>query len=191
MTAKPIAAGKSSFDLVDEKKLFNALDIGAEAVILDAACGRGAYTLALVSRWPDITVHAVDLWREGLDMLRQAAAERELANIHVHCADISRKIPIDDQSVNICLAATVLHDLVVDGTDQGALREICRVLKSDGRLAVVEFKKISAPPGPPTAIRLDRRELDALLRPHGFRPHHKEDLGKYLYFALYARSAAA
>ena len=47
MNDKPIAAGKSSFDLIDFAKLVDVLDIEKGITFLDVACGAGAYTLAL------------------------------------------------------------------------------------------------------------------------------------------------
>ena len=46
MTEKPIAAGKSSFNLVDSKKLFSELRLKENTTLLDLACGSGAYSIA-------------------------------------------------------------------------------------------------------------------------------------------------
>jgi predicted nucleic acid-binding protein len=45
MTEKPIAAGKSSFDLVDTKRLFSILRLKEDTTFLDVACGSGAYSM--------------------------------------------------------------------------------------------------------------------------------------------------
>ncbi|MBE0557030.1 MAG: ubiquinone/menaquinone biosynthesis methyltransferase UbiE, partial [Proteobacteria bacterium] len=45
MKSKPIAAGTSSFDLVDIAKVFSELNLKAGMAFLDVACGRGAYSL--------------------------------------------------------------------------------------------------------------------------------------------------
>jgi len=184
---KPIAAGKSSFELTDPEILFAALPMEKESVILDAACGSGAYTLALAARVPRGTVFAVDLWEEGIARLRLSSGDAGFDNIVPMVADLGVKIPIEKGSVDICLMAAVLHDLVQDGTDQGALREIIKVLKPDGLLAVIEFKKISGPPGPPVDIRLSPEALNAMLAPHGLTPVWDQavDLGEYNYLSLY------
>ena len=57
-------------------------------------------------------------------------------------------------SADVCLIATALHGFVEDRIDQGVLTEIVRVVKPTGILAVMEFKKIDGPPGPPIYIRL-------------------------------------
>ena len=182
---KPIAAGKSSFELIDRERLFRELDIKEDTVILDAACGRGNYALAMAPFCTKGKIFAFDLWQEGIDHLNQAAADAHFSNIIPVIADISKYIPIDNASVDICLLATVLHDLVQDGTDQRSLGEIKRILKPDGVLAVIEFKKISGPPGPPVGIRLSPEELEGLVTPHGFRAMKTMEIGAYNYLTIF------
>jgi len=47
---KTIAAGKSSFDFIDQERLFRELDIKENTILLDAACGRSDYALAAAAR---------------------------------------------------------------------------------------------------------------------------------------------
>lgn len=186
MTKHPTAAGKSSFDLIDPAIFFAALDLPENTVLLDVGCGTGLYTLAAAGKiGAEGTIYAVDLWREGIAVLSREIAHRRLANIRPLVADVSKKIPVADRSIDVCLVATVLHDLVQDGTAEGALQEIARVLKPQGLLAVVEFEKVDGPPGPPRAIRLSPAELDAVLDPHGYRLLATTPVGPYNYLATY------
>jgi ubiquinone/menaquinone biosynthesis C-methylase UbiE len=187
MTKTPIAAGKSSFDLVDTGVLFAATNLREDKVILDLACGVGNYALALAAHTgPGGTIHAVDLWEEGIAALRSEAVARNMAWIHPAVADISRRIPLDDDGVDVCLMATVLHDLKQDGTHTGTLNELRRVLKPLGTLVVVEFKKINGPPGPPLQVRLSPAETEALLEPFGFVCDRVVDIGPFNYLARFS-----
>ena len=186
MTEKPIAAGSSSFDLIDPAGFFAALELRGGIVLLDVGCGVGSYALAAAEKiGVKGTIYAVDLWEEGIATLSREIALRRIGNIHPLVADVSRKIPVADRSIDVCLMATVLHDLIADGTADGTLREVGRVLKPDGRLAVVEFDKVEGPPGPPRAIRLSPEELDAVLLPRGFRRHTTATVGPYNYLSVY------
>jgi ubiquinone/menaquinone biosynthesis C-methylase UbiE len=186
MTETPIAAGKSSFDLVNADVLFESMDLREDKVILDLACGVGNYALALAAQTgPGGTIHAVDLWEEGIATLRSEAAARNQAWIHPAVADISCQIPLEDDGVDVCLMATVLHDLKQSGTHAGALNELRRVVKPLGTLAVVEFKKINGPPGPPLHIRLSPAETEALLEPFGFVRDRVVDIGPFNYLARF------
>jgi ubiquinone/menaquinone biosynthesis C-methylase UbiE len=186
MAEKPIAAGKSSFNLIDQEKFFSEIDLSGARVLLDAACGAGAYSLALAAHMQrGGTIHAVDLWQEGIETLSREIEARGIRNLRPAVADIARNIPLNKASVDLCLMATVFHDLVEDHTDRGALREIKRVLKKDGLLYVIEFRKIEGPPGPPLKIRLSPLELENALKPYHFSPVRTIDVGEFTYLSIF------
>jgi len=191
MHDKPIAAGKSSFDLIDKERFFGALDLKGVNVLLDAACGIGKYSIAISAVFKDEgVIFAVDLWEEGIQTLKRIIAEKEIKNVRPVLADISKHIPVEDQSVDIILMATVLHDLIEDNTEKGTLREIRRVLRLSGSLVIVEFKKMEGPPGPPVAIRLSPEETENVISAYGFNQEKVIDVGPFNYMSLfkYARS---
>ena len=189
MADKPIAAGKSSFSLIDSSKFFSELGLMKNITMLDLACGVGAYAMAASSHvGPSGKIVAVDLWEDGIHSLKTEIQTRNIDNIFPHVADVSRHIPMADHSVDLCLMATVLHDLVQDNTDQGALKEIERTLKPDGRLAVIEFKKKEGPPGPPMKIRISPKTLETFMRPFKLLPAKTIDMGEHLYLSVYYRS---
>lgn len=186
MTEKPIAAGKSSFNLVDSKKLFSKLRLKENTTFLDLACGSGAYSIA-ASEYigEEGLIYAVDLWKEGIDNLLKEVKIKQINNIHANIADISIHIPTESSSIDVCLMATVLHDLIQDDTDQETLRELKRVLKRNGSLAIIEFKKIEGPPGPPIQMRISPEKLDAILFSHDFRKVLTTDIGPYNYLSIF------
>lgn len=186
MSHKPIAAGKSSFELIDFATFLSALDWSGEIVFLDVACGVGNYAIEIARHIREKgTVHAFDLWEQGINRLLLKAGSLGLENIEAAVGDVSKMIPLGDDSVDICLMATVLHDLIEDGTHEGALKEVVRVLKPDGRLAVVEFKKMPGPPGPPEKVRLSPQDLEAVMTPLGFHPLETVELGAVTYLTLF------
>jgi len=190
MPAKPIAAGKSSFDLIEAEHLFAELQLKEDTKLLDLACGRGAYTLAASVYIGDKgRIWAVDLWEEGIAALEKDVTAKQIECIDAHVTDVSQRLPLEDRSVDVCLMATVLHDLIQDRTDQAAVKEVCRVLKDQGILAIVEFKKIEGPPGPPASIRLSPQECQAHLQPFGFDLLRHLDIGPYNYLALFKNAS--
>jgi ubiquinone/menaquinone biosynthesis C-methylase UbiE len=182
---KPTGAGKSSFDLIDSEKFFNELNLQKGISFLDVASGKGAYSLAVSDIiGPKGSVFAVDLWAEGIEMLKAAAKERGIDNITTFVSHVGRKIPVQDRSIDVCLIATALHDFVEERIDQGALTEIARVITPTGILAVMEFNKIDGPPGPPIDIRLSPAEVSDLLDPYGFEKERYVDVGPYNYLMM-------
>jgi len=82
--------------------------------------------------------------------------------------------------------ATVLHDFVADGIGPAVLREVKRVLKPGGVLALVEFKPIDGPPGPPRQVRMAVEDAAVLLQPlRLIRLSPVAELGPYLYGACF------
>jgi ubiquinone/menaquinone biosynthesis C-methylase UbiE len=184
----PPGAGKSSYDLIDSPQFWSALSLEPGMTVLDLGCGAGRYAKKIAERTrPDGRTIAIDLWEAGIAQISQWAQDNALA-IEAHVADAGNKLPVADRCVDLCLLATVLHDLVHDGSAQTALKEVARVLKPSGILAIVEFKKQDGPPGPPRAVRLRLEEVSMLLMPVGLlRFGPVVDLGPDLWFSQFRR----
>ncbi len=186
---KPIGAGKSSFELIDPVLLFGKLKLKEGMVILDLACGKGLYAIAFAESLGEKGwIYAIDLWEEGIDHLRKEISARGIKNINALVADVSKKIPLDDKQVDLCLMATVLHDLVQIKAHEGALKEVRRVLNPEGILAIIEFKKIDGPPGPPIQIRLSPKEVERMLDIHGFKKKWTHEVGPYNYLMAFSHN---
>lgn len=184
----PPGAGRSSFELLDSGKVFRELNLKPGGIFLDMACGRGEYAIAASEAIRDEgTVYAVDLWQEGIAALREQASVKGIKSIRPVIADVSKRTPIEDQSVDVCLISTALHDFVLANTADGALREVARVLRQQGSLAILEFKKMDGPPGPPITSRLAPDEVENIVRPHGFERKRFIEVGPYNYLITFAR----
>ena len=184
MKKKPVAAGKSSFDLLDRSKALSLLNIQQGMTFLDLACGAGRYSLEIAERIGQGTVYAMDLWQEGIESLKQEIDGRRLSTICALIADMRQLLPFRNSSIQHCLIATVLHDLQTD-EQKNVLEEISRVLTPNGDLSIIEFKKIERGPGPPLDIRLDSRDLETLSAPFGFKFTEHAELGAYLYISKF------
>jgi len=183
---KPVAAGKSSYGLVEAEKIFQLLDLGPRAIFLDLACGRGPYSLHAANLiGPSGMVHAIDLWEEGIALLKEDMRARAITNLTATVADAGKHLPLPDNSLDCCLLASVLHDFIEVGNANAVLSEISRVLRQDGRLGVVEFKVQDGPPGPPKHIRLAPERVIGLLTPFGFHLDQQIEVGPHHYMQLF------
>ena len=186
---RPPGAGKSSFDLIEPARLLPELPLQPGITFLDLGCGAGNYTLAVAEvLGKHGVVVALDLWQPGLETLEERAAATGRHNIRARLADISKLVPLGDDSVDVCLMATVLHDLAEFALAEGALQEAHRVLKPAGTLAIVEFDKVDGPPGPPRRIRLAPEEVEHLVVPYGFQKTRTVRVGPYNYLILFTNA---
>ncbi len=185
---KPCGAGRSSFDLIESRLFFEALPLEPSAVFLDIGAGRGNYALPVAERLTSGgKVYALDAWPEGLTDLRGRASDHGLP-VETLLADVNAGIPLPDATVDICLMATVLHDILREGSGEVPLRETARVLRPMGVLAIVEFKKVDSP-GPPLAVRLSADDVEEVVTPYGFRKERVVDIGP-LHYLFMARCEA-
>lgn len=183
---KPKGAGKSSFELIDPDKLKDMLPLKSGSTILDLACGKGIYSIFLSKIvGEEGLIYAVDLWEEGLQILGKEIEEQNITNILPLQDDATVQIEIDDYSVDVCLMATVLHDFEEMGKAGTVLEQVKTILKPGGYLAVIEFKKIDGPPGPPKKIRLSEEETEKMVTGYGFKKTNTIDIGDYNYLMVF------
>jgi len=124
------------------------------------------------------------IWPGIVTLVKQASAGG-IKNLKPILGDIGKRIPIENNSVDVCLMATVLHELVLTESTDGALKEAARVLNSHGFLAIIEFNKVERPPGPPIHIRLTPEDVESIVTPHGFRKERVIDVGPHNYLITF------
>jgi ubiquinone/menaquinone biosynthesis C-methylase UbiE len=190
MPTTPKGAGKSSYELIEPNLVFERLALEKHTAFLDVACGFGKYAIAAADIMSDNgIVYAIDLWPAGITALQQEALEKKIGNIWSSVGDVSRRLPLEDNSIDVCLMATVLHDLVETGKEKPVLQEINRVLGPGGELIVIEFEKIEGPPGPPMGIRLSDEQVEEIVTPFGFRAKEGISIGKFNYLISFTHDS--
>lgn len=186
MEEKPQGAGGSSFQLIDSEKVVSALRLKKGDTFLDMACGQGEYALEISKIiGEEGLIYAVDLWEENIVQLRKALSAAGIRNMEAIVADVSKVMPISNDNIDVCLMAAVLHDLILEKAANEAIKEAARVLKPNGLLAILEFKKIDGPPGPPIKIRISPDEVESIVKPYGFLKKTMKEVGAYNYLMTF------
>lgn len=185
----PTSAGLSSFNLLDEQLFFKNISPQPGMQVLDLGCGLGNYAIAAAPLvGPQGMIYALDAWDEGIETLSVRAEMGGHANIRPGLWQTGIPLPIETESIDLCLLATVTHILVREGELDKVLPEVHRVLKPGGIVAVVEFYKKEGPPGPPFDWRLEPEEVTSLFASHGCRHQKTVATGPHNYLALFSLS---
>ena len=82
--------------------------------------------------------------------------------------------------------ATILHDLS-ESDQKSTMQEVTRLVKPDGMINIIEFKKIDKGPGPPIDIRMDEEQVEALVLPYGFIKVTGSEIGEFNYLSKYKK----
>lgn len=174
----PCRRGPSSFSMHDPKLVFSELKLKEGDSFLDLGCGVGDYSLqaAKMVGAPGV-VYALDIREELLDGLAEKAVLQGLNNIRTMVSDINRPLVVADNCIDVCFIATVLHLFNLNEDGETLFKEIRRVLKPEGRLAIIECKKEDSPCGPPMHLRKSPAQLEATITPYGFVKSSCVDLG--------------
>ena len=147
-------------------KLIERSGIKPGMTAMDLGCGSGAFaTFVARAVGEQGKVYAVDIQSEMLRQLERKLAEpenKDITNIELRQAS-AYELPFEDGTIDLIYMVAVLMEIPDSGK---ALREIKRVLKPGGIMAVTEFLPDPDYPLRSTTIKICRREgfiLDASL----------------------------
>lgn len=111
--------------------------------IMDLACGTGDFSIAIAKKMnPGSHVYGVDLSEGMLDVMRRKVAAGSLEDKISIQKGIGEKLEFEDGTFDLVTIAFGIRNFE---DRQGSLREILRVLKPGGKIAILE---LSVPANP-------------------------------------------
>lgn len=173
-------------EFLNPEKLLKAIPLEPGMTVVDMGCGNGHYAVSagtIVGSQGQ--VHALDILEEALSQTATLARLHGIHNVSTRVCNLELfgSCGLEEQSGDLVVMSGLLHQL---HNKANAIREAYRLLKTGGRLLVVEWTKDS-PFGPAGALRLDEDETRELLEAHGFRPVSELPAGSFHYALLYAK----
>lgn len=166
--------------LLPPEATVNKLGINPGSVVADIGCGTGYFTFPLAGAvGMEGLVLGVDISEEMVKEARRRWEQEHGAPDNVRFL-LSREngLPLEGQRVDLVFMSAVLHELE---EPQVFFREIDRILRSQGKVVVVEWKKEPMEMGPPEQERLSVEETSGLLADCGFATLEVLDLGEAHY----------
>jgi len=130
--------------LWERDRLLDGLKLRGNEHVLDVGCGHGLLLVGAAKRLPRGRAVGIDLWsqvdqggnsREAT--LKNARIEGVEDRVEVHNGDM-RTMPFPDASFDVVVANLAIHNVEDPEGRAEAAREIRRVLKPGGRIAIID-----------------------------------------------------
>lgn len=113
--------------------------------VLDAGCGRGLMLIGAAKRLTSGVAVGVDVWQEKDQSgnspeatLANARAEGMEERVEIVEGDL-RELPFGDESFDVILSSLALHNIQEREERAAAVRQLSRVLKPGGRIAILDI----------------------------------------------------
>ena len=128
------------------RDLVDALHLRGDEHALDVGCGRGMLLLELARHLPHGSATGIDLWNQRDQSgnaagatVRNAALAAVADRVRVATGDM-RRLPWPDAHFDVVTASLAVHTLPTPADREQAVREMVRVLKPGGRIALLDFR---------------------------------------------------
>jgi SAM-dependent methyltransferase len=126
-------------------RLLDRLEWRGDERVLDVGCGHGLLLIGAAKRLTSGKAVGIDIWRNYDQANNSAEATRRNVEIEgvsdrveIRDAD-ARNMPFPDGSFDIIVSSWALHNIPTSAGRTQALREIIRVLRPGGQLAILDI----------------------------------------------------
>ncbi len=170
-TGKPLIDPELILDKADIESGMRVADLGS------GSSGRYVFPAAkMVGK--DGKVFAVDILKTNLETIRRRIKVDGIDNINTVWSDIEifNATKIESSSLDMTFLINTLYQSY---KRPEIIRETTRMLKSSGKMIIVEWKKIASPFGPPSEFRVKKENLIKISKKNGLILEQEFFAGKY------------
>ena len=165
-----------------------ALGIHEGMVVADLGAGIGAYTIPLAEKVGDTgRVYAVEVQKDFLTNIKNAVASRGLKNVELLWGNIENLggTKIKDSAVDAVIISNVLFQAE---SKEGLIREARRILKTGGKLLIVDWSDSFNNLGPSPKMVVTKDAARALCESEGFVLKKEIPAGEHHYGLIMLKS---
>lgn len=170
-------------DVLDSHKVMSFLPLMPYQEVADVGCGPGYFTIPLAKFAFDGKVYALDIHKEMLDSVREAADSVRLGNVETVLSKTT-KVALPKKSVDGAMVAFVLSEV---SKPSKILKDLHGALRRGGWLAIIEWKNAGEQNGPSAEAQLSESAAAELAETAGFRFTGRYDVN-LLHYMLVLRA---
>ncbi|AGF58240.1 ubiquinone/menaquinone biosynthesis C-methylase UbiE [Clostridium saccharoperbutylacetonicum] len=165
-------------ELLPPKQTLINLHLQEEEIMADIGCGIGYFSIPASEVVGEKgKIFAMDISTEMLEEVKIRISDNHISNIEPVLTKENDLI-LESNKVTFAFISLVLHEA---DDIKNFLKEVKRIITPNGKIAIVEWEKVSSEFGPPINHRLDRMYLMKLLDELGFSTIESIDIGENFY----------
>lgn len=152
---------------MDPAETLAACNFQVTDTVADFGAGSGFIAKAIAGMVPRGSVFAIEINRDMVARIAHEAEEGQIKNLHPLWGDIeiAGGTKLADASVDVVVLSNILFQI---DDKPGALKEAFRVLKSGGRLLVVDWQESFGGLGPAVHHVFNKETAESLITGIGF-----------------------
>jgi ubiquinone/menaquinone biosynthesis C-methylase UbiE len=156
-------------------------DLRSGMVFMDIGCGDGFFSILAAKKVGEKgKVYAVDIDASAIERFKHKAKAESLKNI-TDKVGAAEETVFCSKCADFVFYSMVLHDFA-DPAE--VLQNAKQMIKPNGRLVDLDWKKQEMPFGPPVKIRFSEEHVASLIRNAGFQVDSVKDAGSYHYIVI-------
>jgi ubiquinone/menaquinone biosynthesis C-methylase UbiE len=171
-------------------EVVGSLEIRPGMTVADIGAGTGYFTRPLAAAVGGAgRVFAVDFQTGMLDLLGKKLLEPGAPSNITLIHGSAEHTMLDGSCADMVFLSNIWHELDDHGS---VLREIARILKPEGRLAVLDWRpEFEPPPGPPSHHRIARPAVIAALEANAWKCDRAGNVGRFSFLIIARRDVSA
>lgn len=172
---------------VSPEQVIKSIGVTLGMQVADFGSGPGFYSIPLAKTvGPNGRVYALDVQKNMLELVRSKARLERLLNVMTMWADLEK--PGGSQLAENTMDFVIISNILFQSEDKNKmLAEAFRILKSGGKVAVIEWDSSAGGAGPKPEMVVKREQAEKLLADAGFRREKEFYAGDNHYGLLYAK----